>query len=173
MVKNYNRMKEEIINVLLTMDFHICFLIGENSCGKTDVANKVRELDNSIYIFDNFKGKYSDLPKDGKNIVITHQREIVETANPTDSIILFYEDGLYCVCQVEDEHVVQNMFYSVFFTEKNREKVLQRLMWNAVSGVWNDYCEEYLQEYLKEPVSKANECILKVISDFKEETIWK
>lgn len=173
MLNNYKRMKEEIVKILLNMDYHICFLIGDNGCGKTDVANSVKKIDASIRIFDNFTGRYCDLPIDGKNIVITHRREILEVANPTDSVILFYEDGLYCVCDIEDEHVVQNMFHSVFYTSINRDKILQRLMWNAVSGVWNDYCEDYLQKYLKEHVSKSDECILKVISDFKQKTIWK
>ena len=46
-------------------------------------------------------------------------------------------------------------------------------MWNSVSGVWNDYCEEYLQDYLKGKIRKSDRCILKLIEESKDNTIWK
>lgn len=173
MVNNYERMRDEIVKILLNMDYHICFLIGDNGCGKSDIASIVTEQDSSIRVFDNYIEQYSKLPTDGKNIVITHRREIIESADATDSVILIYSDGLYCTCQVEDEGTVQNMFHNLYHRQISRNMILQRLLLNAVSGVWSDYCEEFLQEYLKGEIRKSDQCILDILYDFKEETIWK
>lgn len=169
---NYKRMKDEIVKILLEMDFHICFLIGENGCGKTDITQELNKIDSSIRVFDNFIGNYNEIPEDGKNIIITYRRDIVEKANPTDSVILIYEDGLYCVCDIESELVVQNMFHNVFFRQVDRQLILQRLLINAVTGVWNEYCEEFLEEYLKGEIRKSDKCILNMINEYKENTIW-
>ncbi len=173
MICNYKKIKDEIVKILLEMDYHICFLIGDNGCGKTDIATTVSEIDDSIRVFDNFNGDYKNIPTDGKNIIITYRRDIVEMANPTDSVILIYKDGLYCVCDIESESVVQNMFYNVFYRSVDRTMILQRLILNAISGVWSEYCNDFLQEYLKGEVKKSDKCILNIINDYKEKTIWK
>lgn len=172
MVKNYERMRDEIVKILLQMDYHICFLLGDNGCGKTDIAEIVKNTDNSIRVFDNYVGQYCELPTDGKNIVITHRREILESADSIDSVILIYSDGLFSVCDVEDESTVQNMFHNLYYQKTSRKMILQRLLWNAISGVWSDYCEEYLQEFLKGEVRKSDNCILDVLRNYKEKTIW-
>lgn len=167
-MEQFERMKDEIVNILLNKDYNVCFIIGDNSCGKTDIAEMLKKKTSAIKIFDNFNQRYEDIPKDKKCVVITHSRFVLENANPLDMVVAIFSDLLYCVTNIEDRSVVRNLFNMISEKEISKTSILQRLLNNAVSGVWSNYNQEYLDSLKTETITKADKYILDTIDKFKK-----
>ena len=146
---NYEEMKQEVAYIITKkINNHICFLIGDNMTGKTDIGELVQNLDDSILVLDNFNGKYSDLPKDGRILVITHNPWILKNAYCRDKIIMLVKNSIYAITEVEDNFHIDNIFYKLS-KKDDLTFLLARLLNNAVDGCWSKLNNEYLEYYKK------------------------
>lgn len=164
----FEKMKNEIVDILFHADYNICFLIGDNSCGKTDIASMLRERTEDIIILDNFNGKYEDIPQDKKCLVITHSRQVLESAKYSDMVIAICPDYLFCVTDICDGSKVQNLI-SMTYEKPTTQSVLSRLLNNVLSCGWSEYFDEYYEKVKKENLSKSDEVIIKEIEKWKHD----
>lgn len=166
----YEQMKEEVTYIITKhLKYHICFLIGDNMTGKTDIANLVKKIDPSIIIFDNYRGRYDELPSKGKILVITHNPIILKCANPTDKIIMLQSNYIYLVTDIEDKSHVDSIFYKMSSNNYNSNFLLSCLLNNACQGCWSKLNNEFLEIYKKEKgtITKSDELIFKEIENWK------
>lgn len=165
---SYDGLKQEVADIIVNkFNNRICFLIGDNMTGKTEIANLVKEMDSSIKIFDNYYGKYSNLPSVGRSLVITHNRMVLEQADSKDKVIMLMPNSIYCATEIESKSHVDTMFY-VTGQEDSLNFLLSRLLNNAVSGCWSDLNEKYLEYYKnsKQKITPCDEAIFKQIESF-------
>lgn len=166
----YEEMKYEVAYIITKrLKYHICFLIGDNMTGKTDIAELVNQLDPSIIVLDNYKGKYNDLPQNGKVLVITHNPYILKSAHYTDKVISIYRNTIYMITDIEDDNHVDSLFYYQNEENHNLHFLLGKLLNNATQGCWSKLNDEFLELYKKEKeeIKKSDELI------FNEIDYWK
>lgn len=169
----FENMKKEVVEIITKqLKSQKIFLIGDNMTGKTEICNMVKNQDNSIDIFDNFNDKYSNLPNDRRILVVTHNRLVLQNANPYDKIIMLRKNSIYCILDVESSNDVDNYFYTLTL-ENNLKLLLSSLLNNAIQGIWSDLNEYYLNLYKekKKELKNSDLLIIQTIEDFKKDCI--
>jgi hypothetical protein len=168
----FDDMKKEvayiITNKLNFNNYNVCFIIGDNSTGKTEIGKLVKEMSSNIEVIDNYNQHYNELPKNKKLVVITHYPWILKEASEYDKVIMIYKDAVYKLSDIESQNNVDNMFDQLYNNSKDR--LLQVAMSNALQGCWSKLNDEYLEKYKEEKgaLQKSDELIINEIDKWKD-----
>ena len=132
----WNELMKDICKIILNTETNLVFLIGENSTGKSDIGEILKD---KIIVLDNYKGSYDDIPKDRKVLVITHNVHLLLVVNPNTKVIITQTNDLY----ISTDCDVSN--YGDIIEKMCTKNSLSVFLNNAVSGNWSELNELFLK----------------------------
>lgn len=157
----WNKLYQDICNIILKNKSNLIFLIGDNQTGKTQIGELLKD---KILVLDNFKGELKDIPTNKKVLVITHNLRLLAQAKSETKVIITQPNNLYistdcCINNIGD---ISNLFIN--------SDMLSILLNNSISGDWSELNEIFLQDYIsKNKLTIADNVLLKTINEFKND----
>lgn len=158
----HDKLKQDISNIILNSKTNMIFLIGENSTGKSEIGEMLKD---KIIVLDNYTGTFDNIPKDNKVLIITHNINLLLQAKRNTKVIITRTDDLYIStdCDVNSYGDIIEIMYN--------KDLLSVFLNNSISGDWSELNELFLQDYIannKLTLTPADKLILKTIEDFKQ-----
>lgn len=155
----WDKLQQDICNIILNSKTNLVFLIGENSTGKSEIGEIFKD---KITVLDNYRGTFDEIPKDKKVLVITHKVDLLLQAESNTKVIITRTNDLYIStdCDVSN---YSDITHSMFEAE-----LISVLLNNSISGNWSELNEVFLQEYLEtHKLNDADKCVLDTMERFK------